>query len=58
MKYSQTITSARPPPSSMFHCMFELDQSPVMYGRNMRTRTGSISSPPVRYANQTAGRTP
>ena len=48
MKYSQTITSGNPPLAPMSHCMFELDQSPVMYGKNMSTSTGIISSPPVR----------
>ena len=47
MKYSHVSTSGRPPPVPMFHCMFELCQSPVMYGRNMSTKTGMHSSPPV-----------
>ena len=48
MKYSHVSTSGRPPPVPMFHCMFELCQSPVMYGKNMSTKTGMHSSAPVR----------
>src|SRR3954447_24684758 len=47
MKYSHTRTSARPPPDPIDHVMFELDQSPVMYGRNMSTNAGMHSSAPV-----------
>src|SRR4051812_43345733 len=58
MKYSQTSTSASPPPEPIDQVMFELDQSPVRYGRNMSTNAGMHSRPPVTYPNHTAGRTP
>src|SRR3954452_6190213 len=47
MKYSHTRTSASPPPEPIDHVMFELDQSPVMYGRNISTNAGMQSSAPV-----------
>src|SRR3954471_6363526 len=47
MMYSHTRMSARPPPDPMDHVMFALCQSPVMYGRNMSTKAGMHSSPPV-----------
>ena len=47
MKYSHVITSGSPPPEPISHVMFELCQSPVTYGRNMRTNAGMHSSAPV-----------
>ena len=47
MKYSQVIASASPPFSPMLKSRFELDQSPVMYGKNMSTNAGINSRPPV-----------
>src|SRR3954469_11946502 len=47
MKYSHTSTSASPPPEPIDHVMFELDQSPVRYGRNMSTNAGMHRRPPV-----------
>src|SRR3954453_17225235 len=47
MKYSQTSTSASPPPEPIDQVMFELDQSPVRYGRNMSTNAGMHRRPPV-----------
>src|SRR4051795_11040392 len=47
MKNSQTRISARPPPEPIDHVMFELDQSPVMYGRNISTNAGMHSRAPV-----------
>ena len=47
MKYSQTSASASPPLAPMSKLMFELDHSPVMYGRNISTNAGMQSSPPV-----------
>jgi hypothetical protein len=47
MKYSQTRMSASPPPDPIDQVMFELDQSPVTYGRNMSTKAGMQSSAPV-----------
>src|SRR3954454_22027299 len=58
MMYSQRRTSASPPPEPIDQVMFELDQSPVTYGRNISTNAGMHSSPPVTYPNHTAGRTP
>ena len=58
MKYSQTMARASPPFSLMLKSRFELDQSPVMYGKNMSTNAGMSSRPPVTSPNQTAGRTP
>src|SRR5215207_6648630 len=58
MKYSHTSASASPPLAPICHSMFELDQSPVTYGRNISTNAGMQRSAPVTYANQTAGRTP
>src|SRR3954453_24052708 len=58
MKYSHTRTSASPPPEPIDHVMFELDQSPVMYGRNMSKNAGMHSSTPVTKPNHTAGPTP
>src|SRR5829696_9763277 len=43
MKYSQTSASASPPLAPMLKLMFELDQSPVMYGKNISTNAGSSS---------------
>src|SRR3954452_16864435 len=58
MKYSHTSTSASPPPEPIDQVMFELDQSPVRYGRNMSTNAGMHNRTPVTYPNHTAGRTP
>jgi hypothetical protein len=37
----------KPPLAPISHCMLLEDQSPVMYGKNIRTKAGSRSSPPV-----------
>ena len=47
MKYSHTSASASPPFAPMLKSMFELDQSPVMYGKNISTNAGMQSSAPV-----------
>src|SRR3954451_12519940 len=47
MMYSHTRTSASPPPEPIDHVMFELDQSPVRYGRNMSTNAGMHRRPQV-----------
>ena len=47
MKYSQTMARASPPFSPMLNSRFELDQSPVMYGKNISTNAGISSRPPV-----------
>jgi hypothetical protein len=47
MKYSHTSASARPPLAPIWNSMFELDQSPVTYGRNISTNAGRHSSAPV-----------
>ena len=52
MKYSQTSASASPPLAPMSKLMFELDQSPVMYGqehqherRDAQQRAGHVAEP-------------
>src|SRR3954470_3559991 len=47
MKYSHTRTSGSRRPDPIYRVLFELSQSPVTYGRNMRTNGGRHSSPPV-----------
>src|SRR5687767_14909367 len=50
---SETASSPVPTvPSSAPHVMLSLDQSPLMNGRNMKQKSGIISSAPARYANR------
>src|SRR5215472_7727743 len=42
----------------MVKCMLPDDQEPVKYGRTMKTKSGTMRSPPVRYPIQSVGLIP